>query len=320
MSKIFSTILLCFLALGFCECGGLTNNFYCTSCPDAEKIVKKIINKHVANDATLPAKLLRMHFHDCFVRGCDGSVLIDSTAKHKAEKEAVPNLSLGGFEVIDEIKTQLEKTCPGIVSCADVLALAARDSVSFKFNKPMWEVETGRRDGIVSRESDALNELPSPASDFKTLKQSFADKGFSVKDLVVLSGAHTIGVGQCSVFSNRLYNFTGKGDTDTSLNTTYAATLRSKCRSSSDQTTTVEMDPTSSLNFDSHYFTALKLRQGLFQSDAALLTNDVARGVVDQMLTSGKFFAEFGKSMKKMGAIGVLTGDEGKIRKKCNIV
>ncbi|XP_012827923.1 PREDICTED: peroxidase 3-like [Erythranthe guttata] len=338
MSKIFSTILLCFLALGFCECGGLTNNFYSTSCPNAEKIVKKIISKHVANDATLPAKLLRMHFHDCFVRGCDGSVLIDSTAKHKAEKEAVPNLSLGGFEVIEEIKTQLEKTCPGIVSCADVLALAARDSVSFKhlwkliiqFNKPMWEVETGRRDGIVSRESDALNELPSPASDFKTLKQSFADKGLSVKDLVVLSGipifththtgAHTIGVGKCIVFSNRLYNFTGKGDTDTSLNTTYAATLRSKCRSLSDQTTTVEMDPTSSLDFDNHYFTALKLRQGLFQSDAALLTNDVARGVVDQMLTSGKFYTQFGKSMKKMGAIGVLTGDEGKIRKKCNIV
>ncbi|KAL7144563.1 hypothetical protein ABFS83_07G020800 [Erythranthe nasuta] len=238
----------------------------------------------------------------------------------KQTKKAAHTLSLGGFEVIDEIKTQLEKTCPGIVSCADILALAARDSVSFKFNKPMWEVETGRRDGIVSRESDALNELPSPASDFKTLKQSFADKGLSVKDLVVLSGAHTIGVGKCIVFSNRLYNFTGKGDTDTSLNTTYAATLRSKCRSLSDQTTTVEMDPTSSLNFDNHYFTALKLRQGLFQSDAALLTNDVARGVVDQMLTSGKFYTQFGKSMKKMGAIGVLTGDEGKIRKKCNIV
>ena len=65
-------------------------------------------------------------------QGCDASVLLDSTANNKAEKEAVPNLSLAGFDVLDEVKTQLEKTCPGVVSCADILALAARDSVSYQ--------------------------------------------------------------------------------------------------------------------------------------------------------------------------------------------
>lgn len=68
------------------------------------------------------------------LQGCDASILLDSTAKNTAEKEAVPNLSLGGFDVIDEIKTQLEKTCPGVVSCADILALVARDSVSYQVN------------------------------------------------------------------------------------------------------------------------------------------------------------------------------------------
>ncbi len=65
-------------------------------------------------------------------QGCDASVLLDSTANNEAEKEAVPNLSLAGFDVLEEVKTQLEKTCPGVVSCADILALAARDSVSYQ--------------------------------------------------------------------------------------------------------------------------------------------------------------------------------------------
>ncbi|CAK9145499.1 unnamed protein product [Ilex paraguariensis] len=133
-------------------------------------------------------------------------------------------------------------------------------------------------------------------------------------------GAHTIGVGHCNFFSNRLYNFTGKGDADPSLNSTYAAFLRSKCRSLSDNTTAVAMNPRSALTFDNHYFSNLKIHQGLFQSDAALLTNKGARNVVDEMLRSGKFFTEFSQSIKRMGAIGVLTGTAGEIRKKCSVV
>ncbi|XP_058082996.1 peroxidase 39-like [Magnolia sinica] len=320
MKASFLLFVVCLGALTVCNAGDLREHFYEKSCPLAEDIVKKITQQRVAANSALPAKLLRLHFHDCFVRGCDGSVLLNCTANNKAEKDAIPNLTLAGFDVIDEIKTKLEETCPEVVSCADIVALSARDSVSFHFNRPMWKVLTGRRDGNVSHASEVLVNIPAPFSNFTTLKQNFANKGLDVHDLVVLSGAHTIGVGHCSVFSNRLYNFTGKGDADPSLNSTYAAFLRTKCKSLSDTTTTVEMDPHSSLSFDSHYYVILKQNKGLFQSDAALLTNEGAAKTVDELTNLTDFFTEFSHSMERMGAIGVLTDHSGEIRKKCSIV
>ncbi|CAN6890376.1 unnamed protein product [Brassica oleracea] len=99
-----------------------------------------------------------MHFHDCFVRGCDGSVLLKSPNRD-AERDAPPNLTLRGYEVVDAAKSALERKCPGVVSCADVLALVAVDAVAV-IRGPWWPVPLGRRDGRVSRLSEA--NLPSP--------------------------------------------------------------------------------------------------------------------------------------------------------------
>lgn len=106
---------------------GTRVGFYSSTCPRAESIVKSTVTTHVNSDSTLAAGLLRMHFHDCFVQGCDASVLIAGSG---TERTAFANLGLRGYEVIDDAKTQLEAACPGVVSCADILALAARDSVS----------------------------------------------------------------------------------------------------------------------------------------------------------------------------------------------
>ena len=67
------------------------------------------------------------------MQGCDASILLDNnaTANIQSEKDAAPNTnSTRGFNVVDNIKTAVENSCPGVVSCADILALAAEASVS----------------------------------------------------------------------------------------------------------------------------------------------------------------------------------------------
>nr|TKV97247.1 hypothetical protein SEVIR_9G481800v2 [Setaria viridis] len=91
--------------------------------------VRLIIQQELAAVPGVLAGLLRLHFHDCFVNGCEGSLLLDGTAK-LSEKEANPNKGTERlYPVVDNIKAAPEDACPGVVSCADILALAAKASV-----------------------------------------------------------------------------------------------------------------------------------------------------------------------------------------------
>ncbi|CAI0550565.1 unnamed protein product [Linum tenue] len=132
-----------------------------------------------------------MHFHDCFVRvgkqGCDASILLNTTSGEQTERQSPPNLSLRGFDFIDRVKSLVEAACPGVVSCADVLTLITRDSI-VAMGGPSWKVPTGRRDGLISRSSEALNNIPPPFGNITTLRTMFANQGLDLTDLVLLSG------------------------------------------------------------------------------------------------------------------------------------
>ncbi|CAN1843731.1 Peroxidase 3 [Linum perenne] len=321
-SQLFTLLLTLLAVLASSAEAQLQMNFYSQSCPKAEQIVLDYVKKHISNAPSLASPLLRMHFHDCFVRGCDASVMINSTSNNTAEKAATPNLTLRGFNFLDGLKSLLERECPGVVSCADILALTARDSVAL-IGGPTWRVPTGRRDGRVSNSTEALNAIPPPTSNFTTLQTLFGNVGLDLKDLVLLSAAHTIGISHCNSFSARLYNFTGRGNgQDPSLDSEYATKLKMKCRNTTDNVTIVEMDPGSFRTFDLSYFQLIQKRRGLFQSDAALSTRTTTMSLINQFGsgTVQNFFTEFALSMEKMGRINVKTGSTGEIRRNCAVV
>ncbi|OEL14606.1 Peroxidase 56 [Dichanthelium oligosanthes] len=312
--------------------GKLRVGFYKDSCPDAEATVRRIVAKAVHEDPTANAPLLRLHFHDCFVRGCEGSVLINSTKGNTAEKDAKPNHTLDAFDVIDDIKEALEKRCPGTVSCADILAIAARDAVSLatkvvtdgKWSKDgnLYEVETGRRDGRASSAKEAVKNLPDSFDGIRKLIKRFASKNLSLKDLAVLSGAHAIGKSHCPSIAKRLRNFTEHQDRDPTLDREYADRLRLRCRRPKDNTTELEMVPGSSTTFGTAYYGLVVKRRGLFHSDEALLRNDETERLVRLYRDSPEetFLRDFGVSMVNMGRVAVLTGNQGDIRKRCAFV
>ncbi|KAK1550683.1 hypothetical protein Q3G72_023044 [Acer saccharum] len=297
----------------------LTTGFYSYSCPEAEEVVRSTVESYFNMDSTIAAALLRLHFHDCFVQGCDGSVLISGPS---AERNAVQNSGLRGFEVIDDAKTQLEALCPDVVSCADILALAARDAVDLSYG-PSWDVPTGRRDGRVSSSSEASN-LPSPLDSVAVQRQKFAAKGLDDKDLVTLVGAHTIGQTHCSFVSYRLYNFTTTGNSDPSINQSFLAQLQSLCPNNGDPSQHVALDTDSQIEFDVSFFKNLREGKGVLESDQRLW-EDSATGYVVQKYAGNiigllglRFDYEFPNAMIKMSSIEVKTGTDGEIRKTCS--
>ncbi|XP_022746005.1 peroxidase P7-like [Durio zibethinus] len=314
-SKFSLTLLLLVLFLGSTN-AQLSTNFYSKSCPNLFSTVKSTVQSAIKKEARMGASLLRLFFHDCFVNGCDGSLLLDDTSSFTGEKNAVPNRnSARGFDVVDNIKSAVENACPGVVSCADVLAIAARDSVTI-LGGPTWDVKLGRRDARTASQSAANNGIPPPTSNLNQLISRFNALGLSTRDLVALSGSHTIGQARCTSFRARIYN-------ETNIDSSFAQTRQRNCprATGSGDNNLAPLDIQTPTSFDNNYFKNLINRRGLLHSDQQLFnggsTDSVVRGYSNN---PSSFSSDFVTAMIKMGDISPLTGSSGEIRKNCRRV
>ncbi|KAI8533408.1 hypothetical protein RHMOL_Rhmol10G0007300 [Rhododendron molle] len=296
----------------------LKKNFYQSSCPNVESIVQQaVLAKLNQTTVTIPATL-RLILHDCFVLGCDASIMIASP-NGDAERDAQDNLSLAGdgFDTVIKSKAAVEAVCPGVVSCADILVIAARDVVVLA-GGPSFKVELGRLDGLISQASLVSGNLPEPFFDLSQLTAIFAKNNLSQSEMIALSGAHTVGVSHCSRFANRLYNFSSSSPVDPSLNPNYAQQLMQECPQNADPDPFVVLDPVTPQIFDNVYYQNLVGGKGLLTSDEVLFTNSASRRLVKNFARNPRNFnLAFVRALRQLGRAGVKTGSQGEIRKDC---
>lgn len=298
---------------------GMSFIYYINSCPRAYDVVRERMQFYMSQDPSNAAGILRIFYHDCFVQGCDASVLLEREGA--SEQSATPNLGslrATSFRIINEIKASLEVACPGVVSCADTLALAARDAI-FMVGGPWIPILTGRMDSTTAASNRLVTaNIPPPTLGFLGLKQKFAAKGLNVKDLVALSGAHTIGQTHCHVVNTQLMP-----TVSTDLSPPFAANLSEICLShpvALRSHLTVHLDGITPNTFDNAFFKNVLMKRAIFHSDAALLNDEEATYHVRAFASNqADFFQQFSLSFLKMSQIGVLTADEGEVRMSCTI-
>ncbi|XP_021904127.1 peroxidase 4-like isoform X2 [Carica papaya] len=271
----------------------LSPDFYSHSCPELFPTVKSTMEAAINREGRLGASILRLFFHDCFVKGCDASNLFDDTPTFIGEKKASPNRgSARGFYVIDNIKDEL--------------------------GGPYWDVKLGRRDAMSASQAAANTSIPPPTSNLTQLISSFTSRGLSITDMVALTGGHTIGRARCRNYRARIYN-------EPNIDMSFSRTRRCRCPRSNmtGNNNLAPVDYQTPGVFDNSFFKNLVNNKGLLHSDQQLYNHGA--GPTDSIVLTysyepSTFASDFAAAMIKMGDIGVLTGSDGEIRKNCRRV
>lgn len=169
----------------------------------------------------------------------------------------------------------------------------------------------GRIDSTTASKDTANANLPLPFSILPILIANFKNHGLDEKDLVVLSGEHTLGFAQCPTFRNCLYN-------EANINPVFGKQLKSICPSNRGDSNMSPLDPTSA-NFDKIFFDNWVEYKGVLHSDQEFYSGGSTKELVRYYSENMEAFSsDFAQSMIKMGNPMPLT--RGEIRLNCRKV
>ncbi|XWS15546.1 hypothetical protein CRYUN_Cryun34aG0009400 [Craigia yunnanensis] len=305
------------ILVGVCE-AQLAYDFYKFSCPKVENIVRQVMLGVILTDATAPAAFLRLLFHDCQVQGCDASILLDTGAlKGNSEVVSGKNFGITKRETIQHIKYMLEAECEGQVSCADIIALAAKESVALS-GGPNIQIPLGRKDTTTCSRQAADTHLPPPDITVDELLSIFMSKGLNLEESVAIMGAHTVGGGHCINIVGRLFD----KQPDDPIDPGFEALLRLFCPTKIPLTnlTIVPNDKTPFI-FDNQYYRDVLTGKGLFTIDSRISRDPRTAPTVRQLAANlNRFFQAFSSAFVKLSSSNVLTKEKGEVRRKCNQV
>ncbi|CAD6335564.1 unnamed protein product [Miscanthus lutarioriparius] len=166
----------------------LRTDYYASTCPNLETIVRGSVRQSMAQSKIAAPAALRLFFHDCAVMGCDASIMIvNSNGDDEWRNTANQSLKPDGFQAILSAKAAVDSNqqCQYKVSCADIMALAAREAV-YLSGGPYYQVELGRFDGRVSTRDSVR--LPGVNFTLDQLNAFFSGLGFSQAETIALLG------------------------------------------------------------------------------------------------------------------------------------
>lgn len=297
---------------------GLQENYYATSCPRAEEIVKEQVYNLYQEHGNTAVSWIRLIFHDCIVQSCDASILLDSSGDVQTEKQSDRNFGMRNFKYVDTIKEAIEAECPGVVSCADIIVLAAKEAAA-QLGGPRIAVKTGRRDSRKSSAAVVDKYIPLHNGSISSLLSAFASVGIDAEGAMALLGAHSVGRTHCVNLVERLYP-----EVDPNFDPDYAVYLKGRCPTPNPDPNEVlyaRNDRVTPMKLDNNYFKNLINHEGLLLVDQGLLSDSRTTPYVTKMAQDNNyFFAQFSRAFTILSENNPLTGGDGEIRNHCRFV
>ncbi|MCO5600334.1 hypothetical protein L7F22_054444 [Adiantum nelumboides] len=264
------------------------------------------------------ADIIILSNHNGIAMGCDVSLLLESLSGQPSEKVSEHNTDMRNFKYVDEIKVTVEKACPGVVSCADIIILSNHNGIAM-LGGPQFKVKIGRRDTRHFNLATADAILLPQNADVTTFLKLMESFNLNIPQAVALIGAHTVGRTHCKTLVKRLYP-----KVDPSLNSAYSYYLKKRCPTPNPSPSAVlysRNDPITPMKLDNNYFKNVMQMKGLLKLDNVLYLDPRTKPYVVKMAQDNNYFyAQFVEGMSILTDYKVLTGLQGEIRKQCRWV